>query len=107
MSKVIIKDIEKFENIVNELEQTIPDFEDIFYKQNNNFALIDGTDNYKGKCQEVISEKYNKFKNNYQYIDEALINYVKYLKITIANYKNYINRLNQGIDDNQENLRVN
>ena len=104
---VVITDTNEFERIVNELEKTLPDFEDTFSLQDKNFSMIDGTDNYRGMTQEVISEKYRAVKNNYQSINEALINYVKFLKITIRKYKEYEQKMNEAIDKNVEELNVN
>ncbi len=107
MSDVVIKDTEKFERIIEELEGTVPEIADSFKLQNRNFSMINGTDTYKGKCQSVISEKYDLFKNNYESINEALTNYIKYLKITLENYKEYERTLNKTIEENLDNLNVN
>ena len=107
MSKVIITDTNRFEGIISELEKTIPEFEDVFSLQDKNFSKIDGTDNYRGRCQEVISGKYNTVKKNYQSIDEALRNYIKFLKITVKKYKDYELAMDKTIDKNDEELDVN
>ena len=107
MSEIIITDSKKFEKIINDLESTIPAIENSFTQQDRNFSMIDGTDNYRGSCQEVISGKYKDVRKNYESIQETLINYVKFLKITLQNYKNYENSLNETIDNNLENLNVN
>ena len=107
MSKTTIKNTDEFEKIIKKLEWTIPALEDAFELQNRNFRMIDGTDNYRGKCQRAISEKYTQVKGNYESIDEALINYIKFLKLTLNNYKKYEETLNKSIDENVENLNVN
>ena len=107
MSKIIITDSNMFEKIIDELENIIPDFESVFANQNKNFNMIDGTDTYRGECQEVLSQKYNDFKKNYDSIDETLINYVKYLKITLENYRNYEREINKSIDLNENGLNIN
>ena len=107
MHDIVITDSREFERIILELERTIPQFEDSFRLQNRNYSMIDGTDNYRGICQSVISEKYNEFTNNYEYIDEALRNYVKFLKITLENYKKQEATFNSSIENNQDNLNVN
>lgn len=107
MSDVVIKDTNQFERIISELEKTIPEIEDTFLLQDKNFSMIDGTDNYRGQCQEVISGKYNTVKKNYQTIDDALINYIKFLKITVRKYKEYERTMNETIDRNDEELNVN
>ena len=107
MSKTTIKNDNEFEKIIRDLERTIPAIEDAFELQNRNFRMIDGTDNYRGKCQQAISEKYNEVKSNYETIDEALINYIKFLKLTLNNYRHYEATLNRSLDENSENLDVN
>ena len=107
MSNIVIKDSRKFEKIIDELEKTIPAIEDSFETQNKNYKIIENTDNYRGKCQEVINEKYKDVKNNYNSIDEALINYIKFLKITLNNYKRYEETTNTTINNNEYELNVN
>ena len=107
MSDITIKDTKTFEKIVNELEQIVPQIDNSFVVQNKNFSMINGTDIYKGKCQSVISKKYDLFKKNYEPVNEALNNYVKYLKITLENYKEYEKTLNSAIDDNVDGLSIN
>lgn len=107
MSKVVITNSTEFEKIIRELEHTIPLIEDSFRLQDRNFSMIDGTDNYRGKCQRVISEKYNDVKKNYVPIQEALTNYVKFLKITLLNYEKFEETMDETINNNLENLNVN
>jgi hypothetical protein len=107
MSKIVIKDTNKFENIINELENTLPSFEDVFKNQDKNFSMIDGTDIWKGDTQKVITSKYNDLRKNYDSIDETLRNYIKYLKITVDNYKRYEEMVDKSVSENEENLNVN
>ena len=107
MSRTNLTDSKEFERIIKELEYTIPLIEDSFNLQNKNFSMIDGTDNYRGKCQRVISDKYSEVQKNYLPIQEALRNYVKYLKITLLNYEKFEESIDETINDNLENLNVN
>lgn len=107
MSKVVITDSNRFERIINELEKTIDDYRDVFSLQNRNFSMIDGTENYRGQCQEVISRKYNDVKKNYQEIDDALVNFIKFLKMTLKKYKDYEREIDKAVDRNEEELNVN
>ena len=107
MFDIVIEDSEEFRRIIHDLENNVTQFDDSFRLQNRNFSMIDGTDNYRGECQSVISEKYNEFTNNYEPIEEALRNYIKFLKITIENYENQEKTFNESIDNNLENLNVN
>ena len=107
MSKIVITDSKRFEKIINDLENTIPAIENSFATQDRNFAMIDGTDNYRGDCQRVISEKYNEVRKNYESIQDTLKNYVKFLKMTLQNYENYERNIDQSINDNLDNLNVN
>lgn len=107
MAKIIIKDTDKFETIIAELEKTIPAFESAFEIQNNNYNTIDGTESWTGETQRIVISKYNELKRNYEPIKESLINYIKYLKITVENYKKFEKTVDETIDDNDGNLDVN
>ena len=107
MFDIVITDSEEFRRIIHDLERNVTQYEDSFRLQNRNFSMIDGTDNYRGECQSVISEKYKEFTNNYGPIIESLKNYIKFLKITIQNYENQENAFNESIENNLENLDVN
>ena len=107
MANVVITDTDRFESIVTELENTLPAIEDVFASQNNNYKIIDGTDVWKGSTQEVISNKYDDLSKNYEPICESLRNYIKFLKITVSNYKNYENTVDKTIENNETELNVN
>ena len=107
MSKVVITDTNRFESIIGDLENTLPTIEDVFASQNNNYRTIDGTDVWKGETQEVISNKYDDLTKNYEPICDSLRNYIKFLKITVSNYKNYENTVNKTIENNETELNVN
>ena len=107
MSNVYISDTDKFESIISDLEKTIPVIEDTFIGENSNFDTKDGTDSWSGKTQEVISEKYELLKENYDPIILTLKNYIKFLKITVENYKKFENTVSDTIEKNEDNLDVN
>lgn len=107
MTKVIIKDTARFEAIINDLERTIPEFESAFEMQNKNYDTIDSTNSWTGDTQKIITNKYNDLKRNYEPIKESLTNYVKYLKVTVENYKRFEEMVDNSIDDNDSNLDVN
>jgi len=107
MHDIVIKDSTMFENIINDLERIALQINDSFKNQDKNFSLIDGTDIYSGECQRVITDKYNETRKNYENIEEAIINYIKFLKITLENYKNQEQTFNSDIVKNIDNLDVN
>ena len=103
---IVITDTNRFESIVSELERTLPDIEDVFKYQDKNFKMIDGTDSWKGSTQMVISDKYLELKKNYEPINESLRNYIKYLKITVENYKKYEHMVDKSVNENDDNLNI-
>lgn len=107
MSKIIITDTNRFESIVSELESSFPEFEELFRMQNDNYNTINGTDVWKSDTQEVVSSKYVELSKNYEPIKETLMNYIKYLKITVENYKNFESTVDSSIEQNLDNLNVN
>ena len=107
MSNIIITDSNKFEKIIEELENTIPAIQNSFLAQDRNFNIINDPNNYKGDCQRVLNEKYTKMRKNYESIQDSLTNYVKFLKIIVNNYREYEKSINEIINDNLDNLDVN
>lgn len=107
MSKEVITDSNKFEEIINNLEASLPNIKSIFDSQSANYERINETDAWSGKTQQIIYQKYRDLTKNYEPILNSLNNYVKFLKITIENYKNYETSLNSSIEDNEENLKAN
>lgn len=107
MSKIIITDINRFESIVSKLESSFPEFEELFRMQDANYNNIDGTDVWKSDTQGVVSSKYVELSKNYEPIKETLLNYIKYLKITLENYKKFESTVNNSIEQNLDNLNVN
>lgn len=107
MSNIVITDTNKFESIISNLEGTLPVIEDVFRNQNNYYKSIDHTDAWSGETQGVISDKYNELSQNYDSINESLRNYIKYLKITVSNYKNFENLVDKSVNENENELNVN
>lgn len=107
MGKIVITDTDKFESIISSLEGTLPVIEDVFRNQNNYYQSINHTDAWSGETQQVISDKYDELSKNYDSINESLRNYIKYLKITVSNYKNFETLANKSVDENEIELNVN
>ena len=107
MSNIVITDTDKFESIISNLEGTLPVIEEVFNNQNSYYKSIDHTDAWSGETQGVISDKYNELSENYDSINESLRNYIKYLKITVSNYKNFENLVDKSVNENENELNVN
>ena len=107
MPNIVINNSEEFEKIINNLENTLPDVALVFDSVDKCVDNINGSDLWYGRTQETFCNKYKEFRNNYQPINEAFENYIKFLKITIANYKNAENKINENIENNNVNLDVN
>ncbi len=107
MSNVVISDSSKFEAIVNNLEKSVQRINDVFTDENNNIEQINNTKCWSGKTEETVYGKYRELTNNYEPIKEALTNYVKFLKITLENYKQYEAMLDRQLEENSENMNVN
>ncbi len=107
MTKIVITDINKFESIISKLENSFPEFDELFRMQDSNYKTINETDIWKGETSKVIACKYNELSRNYEPIKETLLNYIKYLKITVANYKNFEKMVDKSIEQNSDNFTVN
>lgn len=107
MPNIVISNSEEFEKIIKNLENTLPDMALVFDSVDKCVDNINGNDLWYGKTQETFFNKYKEFRNNYQYINESFENYIKFLKITIMNYKNAEDKINKNIENNDANLNVN
>lgn len=107
MHDIVITNSDEFEKIINDLEKISIEIDDSFKTQDKNFSLIDDTDVYSGDCQRAISNKYKETRKNYVKIEEAIANYIKFLKITLENYKSLEQTINKNMENNSDNLDVN
>ena len=102
-----INDSAKFENIIANIENSERVIEEIFEQTTSNVGRVNDTDLWSGIAQKEFSEKYNKLSTNYEPIKESLKTYIKFLKQTIADYKEYEEQARTDIEKNNVQLDVN
>lgn len=107
MNSILINNTMEFEKEINSLQSSLSRIKDIFQKENVNMNKIDNTDIWSGKTQQSITEKYDELKENFPVIEESLENYIKFLRLTLENYKNTEIKINTNIDNVQKKLNVN
>lgn len=106
MNSILINNTMEFEKEINSLQSSLSRIKDIFQKENVNMNKIDNTDIWSGKTQQSITEKYDELKENFPVIEESLENYIKFLRLTLENYKNTEIKINTNIDNVQKNLML-
>lgn len=107
MSKTIIKDASSFEAIINNLEDSLKTIYEIFERQDGNFNQMNDKEVWDDDIETIMFDKYKTLSKNYQPICESLTNYIKFLKITLENYKVFESQMNKNIENNLDNLNVN
>lgn len=104
---IVIKDTNRYESIVNEIEASKNNIEKIFEKVNANMKKIDDTDTWTGLAQKEYSSKYNELASNYEPIKRSLETYIKFMRQTETDYKEIEMQARRDIDTNRNNLDVN
>lgn len=107
MSNIVIENTDDFEQIIRNLENTLPDIEFIFNYVDKSIENINGNELWYGKAQETFCNKYKEFRENYTIVNESFENYIKFLKIVVSNYKKALKQINNNIENNSDNLNVN
>ncbi len=107
MSKIIIKDSNKYLAIVQDIEKSIDRMSQTFSYSNKNMDYIDENNIWVGKTKDVVVDKYSNFKKNIPTVLESLNNYVRFLKDTLDKYEKLESSYRKDLDLNQDNLNVN
>ena len=107
MSKIVITDSNEFENIIYNLEMSLPRIKEIFQNETNDMENINQTDIWSGKTQEIVFNKYCELKENFSPIEESLQIYIDFLKNTLSDYRTLENKFKNDMNLNDQNLNVN
>jgi uncharacterized protein YukE len=99
MNKILITDTVKFEEVIDNIENTLPKVKDAFQSERTNSVEMSGTDTWKGQSQEKIYEKYQQLEQNFTPIEETIALYVRFLRKTLEDYVALDNDLKNKIDE--------
>ena len=99
MNQIVIKDTEKFEEVIDNIEKELPAIQNTFQSQKRNSVDMSGNDVWKGRAQEKLYDKYKQLEQNFTPIEETIALYVRFLRKTLEDYKALETSLNAKIDD--------
>jgi phosphoglycerate-specific signal transduction histidine kinase len=99
MNQIVIKDTEKFEEVIDNIEKELPSIKNTFQSEARNSVDMSGTDVWKGQAQEKLYEKYKQLEQNFTPIEETIALYVRFLRKTLEDYIALENSLNAKIDE--------
>lgn len=102
-----INDSAKFESIVNNIEVSSNNIEQLFQRVTENMKKIDDTDIWTGLAQKEFSIKYNDLASNYSAINSSLDTYISFMRQTLEDYKEFENQTYKDVDTNNVQLNVN
>ena len=102
-----INDSNKFENIINKIEQSTNRIAEIMEKENTNMEKINGTEIWSGVTQEECYNKYKQLSGNYDNINKSLKTYIGFMRQTVNDYRSIENKLDSDINTNSNDLDVN
>lgn len=107
MNQIVITDSAQFEEVIKTIEQTLPKIHDIFENEKRNIEEINGTSTWTSETQKVIYEKFKMLANNFTPIDDSLNIYLKFLKKTLQDYKNFEAHVDKAAEASSIQLDVN
>ena len=87
MNKIVITDTAKFEEVITNIENILPQIKDSFQSTRRNSEGMSGVDTWKGQSQETLYEKYQTLEQNFAPIEETIEMYIRFLKKTLEYYK--------------------
>ena len=102
-----IKDSQKFESIITNIEQSKQRIEEIFRNTTTNMQTIDDTDVWTGLAQKEFSNQYRKLASNYGAIQASMNTYINLMRQAITDYKELENQRRIDIENNGTDLDVN
>ncbi len=96
-----------FENIIANMEKHYNNVNQIFQREDKNMERINQTEAWAGDTQEVVYNKYQELKENYNPILNSLQTYINFMKQTVSDYKELEGKINSDADNNASELDVN
>ena len=107
MNKIVITDSDKFEDIIQLFEHTIPKIKGYFESERRNAMEINQTATWTGASQKALYDRYKMLEANFNPIVDTLELYTRFLKKTLADYKALEQTLNQKAEEFSDQLNVN
>ena len=107
MNKVVIKDVEKFEEVIENIEKELPSIQNVFQGQVKISEEMSGVDTWKGQAQEKLYEKHKQLEQNFSPIEETIALYVRFLRKTLEDYKALDKSLELKMDEYSTQMNVN
>ncbi len=107
MNRIVITDTNKFEEVIQVFEQTLPNIKNHFESERRISNEYNATKTWTGKSQEALYKKYTELERNFNPIVESIEIYIRFLKKTLEDYKKLEQQLNQKAEDFSEQLNVN
>ncbi len=89
------------------IENKIKQIDDLYKEVKNKLDSIDGSSTtWKGKSASAFVNLYQNVEKDFSTSVEELENYNLFLTNTIDNYERIENSINEDIDNNEENLKI-
>lgn len=107
MSNIVIKDSNKFKDVITNFQKSVNNIDNIFSNINENINNITEEDAWQGELKEATCNKYNELSANYETIIESLNKLSTFMENTLNSYINAENTTDSDIDNNSTNLDVN
>ncbi len=107
MNKIVITDSNKFEEVIQVFETTLPNIKNYFESEKRNSNEINGTPTWTGASQQALYGKYKELEKNFDPIVESMEVYIRFLKKTLEDYKLLEQQLNNKAEEFSSQLNVN
>ena len=107
MAKEIFMDTNNLSLLAFSIENKIEEIDEVYKEVKNKLNSIDGTNNlWKGKGATAFVNLYQSVVKDFSPTIEELEKYNLFLASTIENYEKIENSLNEDIEKNSENLKI-
>lgn len=107
MAKEMYMDTNNLSLLAFSIENKIEEIDEVYKEVKNKLNSIDGTNNiWKGKASTAFINLYQSVVKEFTPTIEELEKYNLFLASTIENYEKIENNLNEDIEKNSENLKI-
>lgn len=86
MYKIEITDFAEFENIIEQVKNSLKNIKEIFEKDRQNFKQINATDIWTCETQKAIYEKCEELAKNYPLIENSIQYYIDFMTKVLSEY---------------------
>ena len=107
MNEIVIKDYDRFNDVITSMKNSLDNLKRIFENEKKNTEMLNDGSTWEGKAAESTYKKVKEINSNYESIEYSLDYYIKFLEKTLEDYKLLDKEINNNAEKYSPELNIN